>query len=378
MNYRHIIPIADVAGAIICVLGTIAQIFLGRRLRVPAILNYSIAFAVLFIYFCDEENMVPAVRRMLPVAYRGDWLPALAAIWSLSLIWAAIVIVIRDRIPAFRSDRREFLRKTTTVLCAAPAVALTAGVITRKDFHVREMNITFPNLPKDLDGLRLLQLSDIHIGSFFTPKDLARAIDESNNLRPDVAFITGDLITTRWDPLDTCLLELRRLRPAAGIWGCMGNHERFAKVQDYTEAKARELDMPFLRRQAATLKFGNHRINLVGVDYQPRHTVYLENVDDLVDGDAFNLLLSHNPDVFPVAARKGFNLTLAGHTHGGQINVEILGENLNIADFFTPYTKGLYRLNDSFVYVNSGLGTIGMPVRIGAPPEITLIRLCSS
>jgi predicted MPP superfamily phosphohydrolase len=89
-------------------------------------------------------------------------------------------------------------------------------------------------------------------------------------------------------------------------------------------------------------------------------------------------LLSHNPDVFPVAAQKGFDLTLAGHTHGGQINVEILGENLNVADFFTPYTKGLYTSGSSSVYVNSGLGTIGMPVRIGAPPEITLIRLCSS
>jgi predicted MPP superfamily phosphohydrolase len=136
--------------------------------------------------------------------------------------------------------------------------------------------------------------------------------------------------------------------------------------------------MNFLRHEAASLKFGDHRINIVGVDYQPRDTVYLENVEELISKDSFNLLLSHNPDVFPVAARKGFDLTLAGHTHGGQINVEILGENLNVADFFTPYTKGLYTLGGSSVYVNSGLGTIGMPVRIGAPPEITLIRLCSS
>lgn len=89
-------------------------------------------------------------------------------------------------------------------------------------------------------------------------------------------------------------------------------------------------------------------------------------------------MLSHNPDVFSIAAKKGFDLTLAGHTHGGQINVEILGENLNVADFFTPYTKGLYTAGGSSVYVNSGLGTIGVPVRIGAPPEITFIRLCSS
>ncbi|MGI9070191.1 MAG: metallophosphoesterase [Bryobacteraceae bacterium] len=125
--------------------------------------------------------------------------------------------------------------------------------------------------------------------------------------------------------------------------------------------------MHFLRHEAASVKFGDRGINVVGVDYQPGHTVYFKNVEELVSKDSFNLLLSHNPDVFPVSAQKGFNLTLAGHTHGGQINVEILGENLNVADFFPPFTKGLYASGASSIYVNSGLGTIGMPVRIGAP-----------
>ena len=105
---------------------------------------------------------------------------------------------------------------------------------------------------------------------------------------------------------------------------------------------------------------------------------YLERVEELVTPDVFNLLLSHNPDVFPVAARKGFALTLAGHTHGGQINLPVAGANLNVADLATPYTKGSYALAASSLYVNSGLGTIGVPVRIGAPPEITLIRLCDT
>jgi uncharacterized protein len=378
VNYERFIRVADVAGALVCLLGVIAQIFIGRRLRVRPLLNYSLALGMLFIYLCDEENMIPAVRRMLPREYRADWIPALIALWSLCLIWAAIVILLRERVPAFRSDRREFLTKATAALCVAPAAVLATAVITRKNFQINEINLKFPNLPKDLQGLRLLQLSDIHIGTFFTANDLARVVDESNNLRPDLAFITGDLITAHGDPLDRCLLELHRLRSTSGIWGCMGNHERFAKVQNYAQAKARELEMHFLRHEAVSVKFGDHRIKIVGVDYQPRHTVYLEDVERLASRDSFNLLLSHNPDVFPVAAQKGFDLTLAGHTHGGQINVEILGENLNVADFFTPYTKGLCTLGTSYVYVNSGLGTIGMPVRIGAPPEITLIRLCSS
>lgn len=90
-----------------------------------------------------------------------------------------------------------------------------------------------------------------------------------------------------------------------------------------------------------------------------------------------NVLLSHNPDVFPVAAEKGFDLTIAGHTHGGQITVEILGDAVNFARFYTPYVYGRYEQQEKFIYVSRGLGTVGMPVRVGAPPEVSLIKLCA-
>jgi predicted MPP superfamily phosphohydrolase len=93
---------------------------------------------------------------------------------------------------------------------------------------------------------------------------------------------------------------------------------------------------------------------------------------------ATNSLLSHNPDVFPVAAAKGFDLTIAGHTHGGQINVEILNRDVNIARFFTPYVYGLYRKDRAAAFVTRGIGTIGIPSRLGAPPEVALLRLCAT
>ena len=88
-----------------------------------------------------------------------------------------------------------------------------------------------------------------------------------------------------------------------------------------------------------------------------------------------NLLLSHNPDVFPVAAKQGWDLTLAGHTHGGQVTVEILDRSLNVARFFTPFVYGLYHSGRSSIYVTRGIGTIALPTRIGAPPETALLRL---
>lgn len=305
------------------------------------------------------------------------WLSAGIFLWSLALASTWVVVLLRSRI-AGKVDRgrRTFLQVSTAAACALPVAALGFGIITRKDFVINEVDLKFPELPNELNGLKLLQLSDIHMGVFYTARDLARVVDASNGLRPDLAFITGDLITKKSDPLDRCLLELRKLRTASGIWGCLGNHELYAKVEDYAQERGRELDIFFLRKQAAALKFGDSRLNLVGVDYEERAPYLRDDVESLMDLSAFNLLLAHTPAVFPTAAKQGFDLTLAGHTHGGQINIELLGTNLNVADLHTPYTKGLYTLPTSLIYVNSGLGTIGAPVRIGVPPEITLLRLC--
>ncbi len=376
-SVSHDKTIGDGPVILACLLGVASQILIARRLRIPSKLNYSVAIGLLAIYFLTDGDNVPAIYDAFPSAPIGV-VHSCIFLWFFCLILIQVLLILRDRVPSFQSERREVLRRSTAALCAAPAAVLAFGVITRKEFHVKEVDVKIPHLPQDLNGLRLLQLSDIHLGSFFSAKDLERVVDESNNLRHDLAFITGDLITTKWDPLDRCLAELKKLRSPNGVWGCMGNHELYAKVQNYTQAKARELGMTFLRHQSAELQFGNTRLNMVGVDYQRRHAPYLVGVEKLVQSGKFNLLLSHNPDVFPVAAKQGFDLTLAGHTHGGQINIEILGENLNPADFVTPYTKGLYTRPQSAVYVTPGLGTIGIPVRLGAPPEITLIRLCDS
>jgi uncharacterized protein len=363
---------------IFCALGTIAQIFIGKRLGLHRALNLIFALTLALIFACVAFSP-ESLHRFETLGYGLSLVDSGLTLWYWTLTAAALVLLLRNRVPAqFRSERRAFLHTSTALLCAAPAVALGAGVITRKDFEVKEIDIKVPGLPKDLQGLRLLQLSDIHLGHFYSAGDLARVVDASNSLRADLIFVTGDLITTKWDPLDRCLAELARLRNSSGIWGCLGNHEQHQKIQNYTTAKAKQFDIHFLRKEAMPLKFGKETINLIGVDHQRHGSPYLEHVKELIVPGDFNLLLSHNPDVFPVAARMGFQLTLAGHTHGGQINLPLAGGNLNIVDLVTPYTKGLYTLPDASLYVNSGLGTIGVPVRLGAPPEITVIRLCAS
>jgi predicted MPP superfamily phosphohydrolase len=276
----------------------------------------------------------------------------------------------------FDPGRRRLLNATGGALLAAPfAVVGYGALIERLDFHVREVEIRVPNLPAGLDGLRLLHLSDIHLSAFLSEKNLARVIDTANELRAHVALVTGDLITAAGDPLEACLRQVARLRADAGILGCMGNHEDYAMAEDFTEREGARLGIPFLRGGARPLRFGGAVLNVAGVDYQRSGLQYLGGAERLVVPGAYNVLLSHNPDVFPVAAEKGYDLTLAGHTHGGQVTVEILHQPINAARFFTPFVYGLYRKGGAAEYVTRGIGTIGIPARIGAPPEIALLRL---
>ena len=296
---------------------------------------------------------------------------------TLMIIAFGLTRMLRRATEQHLPSRRLFLRTVEAAILAAPAAAMGYGVfIERKRVEMREQRITIPGLHPDLDGLRIVQLTDIHLSSFLPESVLAHAVDMANETRAKIALVTGDLISFEGDPVDTCLNHLARLRSDAGTFGCMGNHEIYAGTQEYTAEQGARLGMRFLRDEAALLRFGAADLNLAGVDYQRMHGVYLRGSERMIVPGTLNMLLSHNPDVFPVAAEQGWNVTIGGHTHGGQVSVEILHQDLNVARFFTPYVDGLYRRGDASIFVSRGIGTIGMPVRLGAPPEVALITLC--
>jgi predicted MPP superfamily phosphohydrolase len=275
-------------------------------------------------------------------------------------------------------SRRRALNAAGTTLLATPFAMVGYGaLVQRTDFRVREVDIPLPDLPPDLEGLRILHLSDIHLSAFLTEGELERVIDASNELRAHVAVMTGDLISGHSDPLDACIHQLARVKSDAGLLGCMGNHERYIRAEAYTARRAARLGIPFLRRDSRQLRFGSTVVNIAGSDFESHRNRqrYLTGMEHFIQPGALNVLLQHSPDVFPAAASKGYNLLLAGHTHGGQVTVEILDRPINPARFFTPYVYGLYRIGGAAAYVTRGIGTIGIPARIGAPPEISLLRL---
>ena len=240
------------------------------------------------------------------------------------------------------------------------------------------------------------------------PEDeIRRAVDMANALHADMAVVTGDFISNENDPLEACIAELSKLRAPLGTWGCNGNHEIYADAEAAAQQFFSRYGMRLLRQESAELEYKRTKFNLIGVDYQRDHMTrqvskgpMLQDIEPLVRRDMPNILLSHNPNSFHRAADLGIELSLAGHTHGGQVKVEIVDHDITPARLITDFVAGLYRLpmkngapaqvtpgegshnghgdKAASLYVNRGLGTFAMPVRLGVPPEITLLTLRSA
>jgi uncharacterized protein len=356
------------------------------------------------------------VGRVITRRVLGPWGRAVARLWLIascigflavtavgSVEWlsrpamAALPTAQQARIePA----RRAVFRYAAFVVGGLPLLATAYGATAgRRRYRLVSVDVPMANLPPSLDGLRIVHLSDLHIGDFMPRAAVRRAVDLANGVRPDLAVVTGDLITSERDPLEDCIVELSRLRAPLGVWGCHGNHERWAGVEARAQALFERYGMRVLRQQCVELSWRGGRFNLLGVDDQRERaragepSSMLRGIEGLVRRDLPNILLSHNPDTFPRAAALGIELSLAGHTHGGQIRVALGDRQWSPASLVTPFVAGLYRLplgpeahtagspaaprrpTSACLYVNAGLGTFGLPVRLGVPPEITVLTL---
>ncbi len=310
-------------------------------------------------------------------------------------------------------SRRYFFKTATALAGAGPFLTAVYGFAEeRLHYQVHRVEVPIPNLAAGLEGMTIVQLSDIHLSSYMPRMQVRRAVEMANDLGADIAMVTGDFITGASDPIADCIEEVSQLRAPLGVWGCNGNHEIYARAEDTAQYLFAQAGMKLLRHENVQVEFRGTPFNLIGVDYQRERTPggrrvqVLQNVETLIRRDVPNILLSHNPNSFNRAAELGIELSLAGHTHGGQIQVEILDHSLSPAKFITDYVAGLYQrpmfapapnerassASSAFdknrgslfpnrltamasVYVNRGLGTVGAPVRLGVPPEITLLTL---
>ncbi|HXQ23890.1 MAG TPA: metallophosphoesterase [Candidatus Acidoferrales bacterium] len=250
----------------------------------------------------------------------------------------------------------------------------------------RRLRITHLRLPlrhcrESFDGLRIVQISDIHVGQNLGRDQLGRFVARVNALCPDLICITGDIADAPSADLDGFLPLLADLRAAHGVFAILGNHDHYAGAERVVAALRRLTPFTVLRDQRAVIAINGQPLHIIGLDDRgpdwargATHAPYLDAALAEIPADEPVLLLCHRPDIFPHAAAAGVALTLSGHTHGGQLGIPwVNGRVRNLAEFITRFDRGLFARDGSYLYVNCGLGITGQRIRLCTPREITLI-----
>ncbi len=314
----------------------------------------------------------------------------LPAIWTLGSIFSALLLFLiqvagglartivrlyheptrRNNVPPENLGRRRFLQAGVAGLATAPFVFSGYGAFyAGKAYDVPELALPF-GLP-----LRVVQLTDIHAGVYMTREEIRRYVDRVAALQPDLFVITGDFISTSMAFLPGCLEEITRVQARYGTFASLGNHERWYGRPNELQRMFRRYQISLLVNAHQVIKTEQGVFAVAGIDDLRTGHADLDAALHGLDPATPTLLLSHRPEIFPQAAARGIPLTLAGHWHGGQIKLSLPGVAISLAHLRTPYPEGLFRIDASRLYVSRGIGTTFTPVRLNAPPEVTLFHL---
>jgi predicted MPP superfamily phosphohydrolase len=232
--------------------------------------------------------------------------------------------------------------------------------------------VALPRLPRELDGLRVVQLSDIHHSPFTGREQVERAVEVANSLQPDIIALTGDYISHEREYIQPCAEMLGRLRARRGVYAVLGNHDNWVDAPLITDLFRAE-GIRVLVNEGMRFEDRGASFWLAGVDDT---MVGLEDLPLALAGsreDELKLLLAHNPIILRRAARAGVDLVLSGHTHGGQVTWR--SERSASGRVRRRILRGLGRRGNTQIYVTRGLGTVVLPLRYGCLPEVSLLQL---
>ncbi|HTP12664.1 MAG TPA: metallophosphoesterase [Bacteroidota bacterium] len=273
--------------------------------------------------------------------------------------------------------RRRFLRLSGTAAAGFTlATPLVSAMASPRDYRISRVSLSFPNLPSGLNGLTITQISDVHSGIYMTESHMMEIVELANSLHGNIVALTGDHVDNSDAQIPSVQRAMKELKSDYGVFGCLGNHDHFATAEKVSAA-LQQVNVTMLDNAHRTLAINGGKISFVGVDDAGRGLSNFARLDDALRGldpETFKILLSHRPEFFPRAKEAGMDLTLAGHTHGGQVGIEFWGVNLNPAYLVTKYVRGLFNEEGRQMYVNVGVGMVAVPIRI-VRPEITLFTL---
>jgi predicted MPP superfamily phosphohydrolase len=300
-----------------------------------------------------------------------------------------IVLLARSTLPKlwprFDKSKRNFVGNATRTLAGASLGALAYGTYhENRAPEISRVVLSYSGLHPDLCGLRVVHVTDIHAGPFISFESIARTVSMVNALKPDLIVLTGDYINDNASYVNGCVRLLNDLKANAGVFGVYGNHDYYTGIDSVREgfSKTRIFMLSHSRRAAKGLE---GLLNIIGIEDPVSRWAADAQFQDLAKISAlavphqFNLLLSHRPGIFKACKDCNIQLTLAGHTHGGQVIVPMVGERgFSLAGLFVTYTHGLYESEkdpEVRMYVSRGIGTIIAPVRLFCKPEIAEITL---
>jgi predicted MPP superfamily phosphohydrolase len=278
------------------------------------------------------------------------------------------------KITTWRERRRVAPRRTTPFRTLAAGLVHVARAAFAEPFKldVERHAIGLKRLPRELDGLKIVHLSDIHHGPFTAREQIERAVEVANSLQPDIIALTGDYISHEREYIQPCAEMLGRLRARRGVYACLGNHDNWVDPALITDLFRSE-GIRVLTNEGLRFEDKGASFWLAGVDDT---MVGLEDLPLALAGsaaDEMKLLLAHNPIILRRAARAGVDLVLSGHTHGGQVTWR--SERSASGRVRRRILRGLGRRGETQIYVTRGLGTVVLPVRYGCLPEVSLLTL---
>ncbi len=370
------------------------------------VLSFCFYIAFLFAFFTDFTQWPSQVRKyvtgfiialvaskltMLPFVFSDDLLRF--GKWLISLFYSGS----GKHLTGHGITRLQFLNKAGAIAGGAAFGAFIWGVIrTAYNYKIRPINLKLEKLPKEMEGLRIVQISDMHLGSFASTRPVEKFVQIINKIKPDLIFFTGDLVNDLSSEAEPYKDILSKLKSKWGIYSCLGNHDygnytTWERKEDKIANRARIVELHnyfgwnLLRNENHLISFGKHTLAIIGVENwgHSDHFPKYGNIEKAVQGSEaahFKLLLSHDPshwDYIISQTRDDIDCTFSGHTHGFQFGVEIPALKLKWSPCQYTYKQwaGLYKKGKQQLYVNRGIGFIGYPGRVGMPPEITLFTL---
>jgi hypothetical protein len=314
---------------------------------------------------------------------------------------ATWLLVKLFRSPVLESDgpqagitRSVFLSWVGLAMGGGLLSTLVYGFSNKYNYRVNRINLSFDNLPEAFRGLKIVQISDVHSGSFMNKNAVMKGIEKIMNEQPDLILFTGDLVNDRADEMADYIDIFNKLKAPMGVYSTLGNHDygdyvrwesQQAKEQNLERLKQvhQELGWRLLMNENVLFEKNSQQIALLGVENWsakgrfPKHGVLKEAYKG-TQNIPFKILMSHDPSHWDAEVRPEYadiDLTLSGHTHGMQFGVELPGFKWSPVQYMYKQWAGLYQEGKQKLYINRGFGFIGYPGRVGILPEITMITL---